>query len=111
MPSAMPTTTSDSLDLTNLPNRNSSTLELVPATTEEWDACSSINGVSWSGPLSFEAYLRREKHLSSQALTKDGGITVWILVDSNDKHSPRRILSACETLRKPALVACRGGNV
>lgn len=111
MPSAMPPTTSDSLDLTNLPDCKSSTLELVLATTEEWEACSHINGASWSGPLSFEAYLRREKHLSSQPLTKDGGITVWILVDSSDKHNPRRILSACETIKKPALVAYRGDSV
>ena len=58
------------------------------------------------------AYLARERHLAEQALTKDGGITYWVLVESGadtttSSAAPRRILAGCETLRKRGIVARR----
>ena len=47
-----------------------------------------------------------EKYNSeSQAFTKDGGITFWILVDSTLPPNERPVLGSCESLRKRALVA------
>lgn len=94
-----------------LPDGVSPYLELVVASPEEITECVLLNKVSWSGPLSEEAYLRREAHLRSQTATANGGLTGWILVDKRDSKSPRTILAACESLRKRAFVAQRGKGV
>ncbi|KAF2204862.1 hypothetical protein GQ43DRAFT_437555 [Delitschia confertaspora ATCC 74209] len=95
----------------NLPDGKSPTLALVHPTEEEKLHQFKLNGVQWRGALSEEAYLRREEVLSSQALTRDGGITYWILIDTAMKENPldptssiRLPLASCETYRKKALV-------
>jgi hypothetical protein len=95
----------------NLPNGNSPTVALVNPTEEEQLIQSKLNGAEWRGALSPAAYLRREATLSQQALTKDGGITYWILVDTALENNPldpesgtRLPLASCETYRKKALV-------
>ena len=95
----------------NLPNGNSPTIALVNPTEEEQLIQSKLNGAEWRGALSPAAYLRREATLSQQALTKDGGITYWILVDTALENNPldpesgtRLPLASCETYRKKALV-------
>lgn len=90
-----------------LPNGDSSDLELVIATSEEVEHTILLNSVSWAGPLSADAYLRREEHLSATDLSKDGGISNWVLVSKHDHQSPRTILAACESIRKRALVASK----
>lgn len=94
-------------DRDTLPSGNSPDLELVVATAEEIEHCILLNFASWAGPLSADAYLRREQHLSTTNLLKNGGLTNWILVSKSDIGSPRTILAACETIRKQALVACK----
>jgi hypothetical protein len=88
------------------PSSKSPSLTLVPATEAEKQTIWSKNANEWRGALSREVYLRREEHLSSQDLTIGGGITLWILIDSNDPH--RTILSSCETYRKKAVIAVNG---
>ncbi|KAI9821854.1 MAG: hypothetical protein M1827_002436 [Pycnora praestabilis] len=88
------------------PDGKAPTLALVHPTPAEKLATWKLNGASWRGALSLDAYLRREVHLASQALTKDGGITYWVLVDTAVKDRP--ILCSCETLRKKALVSRDG---
>ena len=97
------------MDASNLPDGASPDLELVQVTPEEAKECFLLNSISWRGPLSIEAFLRREAHLASQEATVNGGLTGWILVDKRDVKSPRTVLSACESLRKRAFVARRGG--
>lgn len=94
-----------------LPKGDSPTLALVHPTKEEQLIQSKLNGAEWRGALSPAAYLRREITLSQQVLTKDGGITYWILVDTALKNNPvdpesetRLPLASCETYRKRALV-------
>ncbi|KAJ8118247.1 hypothetical protein OPT61_g746 [Boeremia exigua] len=94
-----------------LPEGDSPTLALVHPTKEEQLIQSKLNGAEWRGALSPSAYLRRETTLSQQALTKDGGITYWILVDTALENNPldpesgtRLPLASCETYRKKALV-------
>lgn len=95
---------------TDLPPSTSPALALVHPTATEKLATWHLNCQSWSGRLSREAYLRRESVLANQTLTRDGGITFWILVDTSTQAStPRRILASCETYRKRALIA-RGNN-
>lgn len=94
-----------------LPRGDSPTLALVHPTEKEQLIQSKLNGAEWRGALSPAAYLRREITLSQQALTKDGGITYWILVDNTLDNNPlepssgtRLPLASCETYRKKALV-------
>ncbi|KAF2661338.1 hypothetical protein K491DRAFT_701052 [Lophiostoma macrostomum CBS 122681] len=97
--------------LQDLPNGSSSDLALVHPTDEEKLYQFNLNGFEWRGALSLEAYLRREEVLSSQALTRDGGIRYWILIDTTATSNPfdpnsslRLPLASCETYRKKALV-------
>ena len=89
---------------------NSPELELVLATPEESIQCALLNYKSWSGPLAQEAYLRRERHLASQEAALNGAHSGWILVDKSDTKHPRTILAACESIKKRAFVARRGGE-
>lgn len=91
----------------NLPSAESPALILTTATPDEAIECQRINGSSWKGPLTEDQYLRREHHLAQQDLTKDGGLTCWILVDRNEEPSRRTIFSSCETVRKIGLVATK----
>lgn len=95
----------------DLPRGDSPTLALVHPTAEEQLIQSKLNGAEWRGALSLPAYLQRETTLSQQALTKEGGITYWILIDTALKKNPldpnsgtRLPLASCETYRKKALV-------
>lgn len=101
----------------DLPSGTSPTLALVHPTEDEKLIQFKLNSAEWRGALSNEAYLRREAILSNQALTRDGGITYWILVDTAMDHNPfepdsntRLPLASCETYRKKALV-WRNGKV
>ncbi|KAI5236297.1 hypothetical protein E4T43_08715 [Aureobasidium subglaciale] len=89
-----------------LPDRKSSDIELTQLTHEEAVHQTELNSIEWKGPLSLEAYLRREEHLGKQKLVRDGGLTPWALVTKDG--SPRSVLSSCETIRKKALVAQDG---
>ncbi|KAH0541286.1 hypothetical protein FGG08_004210 [Glutinoglossum americanum] len=89
-----------------LPNAESPTLRLVHPTFAEKQTIWKQNAYSWRGALSIPAYLRREQHLSETSLTRNGGITHWVLVDTSQPfEDERRVLASCETIRKRALVA------
>ncbi|KAI9670421.1 MAG: hypothetical protein M1829_004744 [Trizodia sp. TS-e1964] len=96
-----------------LPDSSSPTLALVRATPAEVRKTWEANGPFWRGPLSLAQFFQREQHLLSQSLTRNGGMTHWILVDNAQasQGQDRRILCACETIRKKALVAYADGRV
>ena len=90
-------------------------LHLSHPTPAEKEHFWTLNSRIWRGALSTTAYLARERHLADQALTRDGGITYWVLVESSTdtptaSAAPRRILAGCETLRKRGIVARRKGD-
>ncbi|KAF2276030.1 uncharacterized protein EI97DRAFT_433442 [Westerdykella ornata] len=93
-----------------LPPGTSPTLALAHPTEAEKQIQFRLNGSEWRGALTLPAYLRREALLSNQQLTRNGGITYWILIDTAvhnalDPSSPHRLpLASCETYRKRALV-------
>ncbi|KAK2759159.1 hypothetical protein FQN54_003259 [Arachnomyces sp. PD_36] len=91
-----------------LPSADSPNLVLVHPTPAERIECLKANGVAWKGPLTFEQYIQREDYLRKQQRSKDGNLTLWILVDGSLQPDNRTILSACETLKKPAFVAHDG---
>ncbi|KAF1838002.1 hypothetical protein BDW02DRAFT_627551 [Decorospora gaudefroyi] len=99
----------------NLNKGDAPSLTLVHPTEAEKRIQFSLNGAEWSGALSLPAYLRREATLAQTALTRDGGITYWILVDTSlpgnpldPKSGTRLPLASCETYRKKALVWQKG---
>ena len=94
----------------SLPHCDSLSVYLAHPTDEELQEQCRNNAVSWREPLTVEAYLRRERYLSQQDLTKDGGITFWVLVFDDEKTGKRLVLSGCETLRKRGLVSRNGGE-
>lgn len=87
---------------------STSTTQLVVATSEELRQQWHSNSAEWIGPLSLEAYIRREEYLLDQDLTKDGGLTPWLLVSQPDEQGARKILCGCESIKKQALVAVKG---
>lgn len=93
-----------------LPSKNSADVYLTTATQAEAEALQHANSTEWKGALDLEAYLRREKYLGSQDLTKDGGLTSWVLVWQPGPNDERKVLSGCETIKKRALIS-RGGKV
>lgn len=94
----------------SLPHRDSPELHLVLATAEEQLAQLHVNSEEWRGILSVPAYFRREEHLLQQALTRDGGLTSWVLVHQPNGSSERdrKVLCGCESILKRALVASDG---
>ena len=88
-----------------LPPSTSPLLALAHPTENEKIKTWHLNGKSWAGRLSMQAYVRREEHLAQQAFTRNGGITYWILVDSTKLPNQREIFASCESLRKRALIA------
>lgn len=94
--------------VSELPSADAPGLVLVHPTPAERVECLKLNGAAWKGPLTFDQYIEREDYLRTQRLSKDGSLTLWILVDGSLPPDNRPILSACETLRKPALLAHDG---
>lgn len=97
--------------LATLNKGDAPTLALVPPTEQEKLMQFKLNGAEWKGALSLPAYLRREEVLAQQHLTRDGGISYWILVDTSLPNNPldpdsgaRLPLASCESYRKKALV-------
>ena len=92
----------------DLPPKDSSDLHLVVATPEENIAQQHANSTEWRGALSVEQYLRREENLSNQELTKDGGLTPWMLVYQPSGQGKRQVLCGCETIKKNGLLGKDG---
>ncbi|WPH04633.1 Hypothetical protein R9X50_00752600 [Acrodontium crateriforme] len=94
---------------TELPHKDSPDVHLVEATEEESIAQQHANSAEWQGQLDLDAYLRRETVLINQDLTRDGGLTTWVLVHQPE-NGPRKVLCGCESIKKKALLA-RSGKV
>jgi predicted GNAT family N-acyltransferase len=99
------------VDSAQLPPSNDDDIELVIATFSEHMQTSRLNGNEWRGPLTIEQYLKREKHLLAQDLTKDGKEVAWLLTSSRlplDQDGNRSILASCETIPMQAYSARDG---
>ncbi|KAL9050423.1 MAG: hypothetical protein Q9162_006637 [Coniocarpon cinnabarinum] len=98
--------------VSELPLADSRNLALVHPTEGEQHEQTLENSKMWKGALALDSYIRREQHLANLQLTRDGGITFWVLVDASGDElagSNRSVLAGCETLKKRALVV--EGNV
>lgn len=85
---------------------NESELYLTQPTPEEIRQQLRDNSEEWKGPLTIEAYYERENFLLDQDLTRDGGLTPWVLCKGRGES--RQALSSCESIRKRALVVKDG---
>jgi len=92
-----------------LASSDSPNLTLTQPTPEEKEATWKVNGQAWQGSMDMPTYIRREIQLENQELTREGGITFWVLVDATLPPNARPILSSCESIRKKAVIA-RGGS-
>ncbi|KAK6948609.1 hypothetical protein Daesc_010379 [Daldinia eschscholtzii] len=103
---------SASQDTYVLPDATSPSLVLAHPTDAEKRRTWSLNHREWGGALTLEEYLKREPYLTTIPLTRDGGMTHWILTDSSwsadsssGGGSTRPVLASCESIRKRVLVA------
>jgi hypothetical protein len=108
----------DSLKST-LPPSDSTKLFLTRPTKNEALHIVKVNSQPWKGPLSLEAYIRREAVVGAvlhsardsskpEKLSKD--LSAWMLTTTDEPPDARPILASCETFRKRALVAFESGD-
>ncbi|KAG0652843.1 Lysine acetyltransferase [Hyphodiscus hymeniophilus] len=94
-----------------LPDANSPSLHLSHPTESEKTAILTLNSKSWGTALALPDYLDRETHMTTVPdLTRNDGLTYFVLVDKNSMPDSRLILGSLETTRKRALIA-RNGQV
>jgi len=67
-----------------------------------------LNGVSWAAPMPIADYVQRERHLSQQALSQEGGTRYWVL---HPKGKPEVFIAGCECTRKTIFVRHPGDLV
>ncbi|EER38450.1 conserved hypothetical protein [Histoplasma capsulatum H143] len=92
----------------SMPLSDSADLILVVPTPAERIECLKANSREWKGVLDADQYVQRENHLMNQDMTKDGAMTLWILVDRHFPPDNRPILSSCESFSKRAWLAHDG---
>lgn len=86
-------------------------LHLAHPTADECISIWKLSSSEWKDALSLSLYLESSAYSNTIPLAKDGGITIWILVDKNLTPDHRPILCSCETFRKRCLVSDAKGVV
>ncbi|KAI1381852.1 hypothetical protein F4677DRAFT_399906 [Hypoxylon crocopeplum] len=98
-----------------LPEATAPSLVLTHPTEDEKRRTWTLNHKEWGGALTLEEYLKREPYLTTIPLSRDGGMTHWILTDSSwvptDEKNSRPVLASCESIRKRVFVAAPGDTV
>ncbi len=67
------------------------------ATAEQQIECYTLSSSAWASYLDEDEVIAREKHLSVESLSRDGGRRTWCLYRQDD---PGSVLSTCKTLRR-----------
>ena len=94
-----------------LPDAQSPNVCLDHPTAAECYLIWGLTSLAWKDALTRSSYLEESAYLTSVPLAKDGGMTLWILVDKNLTPGQRPILCSCETFRKHTLISDTEGNV
>ncbi|KAI1095049.1 hypothetical protein F5B19DRAFT_397270 [Rostrohypoxylon terebratum] len=98
-------------DVYALPDAEAPSLVLTHPTDDEKRRTWTLNHKEWGGALTLEEYLKREPYILTIPLTRDGGMTHWVLTDSAwspEKKGSRPILASCESINKRVLVVVPG---
>lgn len=93
-----------------LPDSKSSTLRLCHPTPDECVKIWTSTSTAWKDSLTLPVYVTESKYLTTIPLARDGGMTIWALVDETLPPDERQILSSCESFRKRALTSDCEGN-
>lgn len=94
-----------------LPLAQSPDLDLSHPTAGECLEIWKLSSLAWRDALTLPLYLEESAYLTTVPLAKDGGMTLWILVDKNLPPDQRPILCSCETFRKRSMISDAEGNV
>ena len=100
-----------SVDQNDLPDSDSPNLHLSHPTPSECVKIWTNTSASWRDSLTPPVYLQESLFLTTVPLAKDGGMTIWILVDKNLPHDDRPILCSCESFLKRSLMSDVDGKV
>jgi len=93
-----------------LPDANSPDIQLSHPTDAECLTIWGLSSLAWRDALTLPQYLEESAFLTTVPLAKDGGMTIWILVDKSLPPGQRPILCACESFRKRALLSTKEGE-
>lgn len=86
-------------------------IHLAHPTAGECYSIWKLTSSEWKDALSLSLYLEESAYLTTIPLARDGGMTLWILVDKNLPKDHRTILCSCKTFRKRSLVSDANGSV
>lgn len=101
----------DPVPTDNLPDASSTDLVLCQPTPAECLEIWTRVSASWKNALTVPAFMEESNFLTTVPLARDGGLTMWALVDKNKSADGRTLLSSCETFRKRGLTSDADGNV
>ena len=94
-----------------LPDAHSPDIHLSHPTDRECLKIWELSSLAWRDALTLPLYLEESAFLTTVPLAKDGGMTIWILVDRNLPPDQRPILCACESFRKRSLISSTDGEL
>ncbi|KAF8850445.1 hypothetical protein BDZ45DRAFT_194178 [Acephala macrosclerotiorum] len=86
-------------------------LQLAHPTPSERQHIWNLISIPWRDALSLEQFMEESAYLLTVPLAKNGGMTMWVLVEKDSSPDQRAILASCESYRKRALVADEGGEI
>lgn len=95
----------------NLPDSDASYLHLDHPTPDECVKIWSGTAAAWKDSLTVPLYIKESQFLTTIPLAKDGGMTIWVLVDKRLPPNQRELLCSCESFRKRSLTSDADGNV
>ncbi|KAK8108628.1 hypothetical protein PG984_014429 [Apiospora sp. TS-2023a] len=95
------------LPLADAPDLHLSSHPTPEECAEAWSATAS----SWKDSLTLPEYLEEAQYLTTVPLARNGGRTMWILVDKELPPGQRQVLCSCESFRKRALISDAKGIV
>ncbi|MCJ1358223.1 MAG: hypothetical protein MMC33_008222 [Icmadophila ericetorum] len=91
-----------------LPDARLEGLQLSHPTPTECLKIWELTSLAWRDALTLPLYLEESNFLTSVPLAKDGGMTLWVLVDNKLPLDQRTILCSCETFLKRAFISTQG---
>lgn len=94
-----------------LPSSESPDLYLSQPTPEECVQIRTDTAASWKDSLTIPLYIAEAQYLSTVPLAKDGGMTMWVLVDKRMPPNQRQVFCSCESFVKRSLTSDESGNI